>query len=96
MKEISWLQINGDERMPQRSDSFLGLNPTDREKIILDNNMCPFCLWKLADQECYGKYNIKKPTCRRAEFRKKCVRSLHDLMGEGADFSEHDRVQGRQ
>jgi hypothetical protein len=41
-------------------DTVLRLSPGNREKIILDNKMCPFCLRHEADQEYYSKNTYKK------------------------------------
>jgi hypothetical protein len=38
-------------QLSQKCATFQNLSPKEREKIILDNNMCPFCLGCGVDQE---------------------------------------------
>jgi hypothetical protein len=38
--------------LPQKCEMFQGLKPVDRERIIQECNMCPFCMRQEAGQEC--------------------------------------------
>jgi hypothetical protein len=54
-----------------RCSVFGDLVPEERERIIHDNNMYPFCLRQGADQDCFGRGTDRKPACPVPEWARK-------------------------
>jgi hypothetical protein len=66
-----------------RYTAFRNLTSEEREKINMDNNMCPLCLRHRADQESHGKDIEKKPMCHDSECKEQPTESPHDPMTRG-------------
>ncbi len=47
--------------------AFGDIDPDEREKIIEDKKMCPFCLLHSVEDVCYTKLTDTKPACLRPE-----------------------------
>jgi hypothetical protein len=54
--------------------------PEKRNKIIRDNNLCPFCLLHGADEICYSKIYGAKPAYQAPECKELHINWLHRIM----------------
>jgi hypothetical protein len=67
----------------QQCTAFRNLSPEEREKIMKDINMCPFCLQQEAAQEYHRRDTEMKPVCQKPEWGGKHTKLIHDLMIRG-------------
>jgi hypothetical protein len=60
--------------------SFGKLPAKEREKLIVDNNLCPFCLLHDKDKPCGAKQKPASVACSAAGCRGRHAQKLHDLL----------------
>jgi hypothetical protein len=56
--------------------------PEERNRIITDNNLCPFCLLHNADEICFSKAKHPKPICEEPGCKGQHIKWLHKILKE--------------
>jgi hypothetical protein len=62
----------------------------DREKLITDNRLCPFCLLHDKDKPCGAKQRSASVACTTSGCRGRHIQKLHDFLKDV--FQEENRV----
>jgi hypothetical protein len=62
----------------------------EREKLITDNRLCPFCLLHDKDKPCGAKLRPVSVTCAAASCKGRHIQKLHDFLKDV--FREENRV----
>ncbi len=70
--------------------AFGKLPAKDREKLITDNRLCPFCLLHDKDKPCGAKERTVSVACTAANCKGRHIQKLHDLLKDV--FREEKRV----
>ncbi len=68
--------------------------PEERDKIIADNKLCPFCLLHSSDEVCFSKTNRTKPVCAEPSFEGQHIKWLHEML-KGLPFLSKERKSAR-
>ncbi len=56
------------------------LAPEERDRIILDNKMCSFCLLHKEGNICYRRETDRKPACPELECSEGHLKCLHNVV----------------
>ncbi len=65
---------------PQKHEMFQVLFPREKEPVVKDSNMCPFCMRHIAGVGCYGKGTETKPACPIPECDGNDTKEFHEIM----------------
>jgi hypothetical protein len=67
---------------PWLCKAFRDKAPEERNKIITDNKLCPFCLLHNADEICFFKIIKSKPICKELGCKGQHINWLHKTLKE--------------
>jgi hypothetical protein len=54
--------------------------PEERDEVIIDNKLCPFCLLHSLDEVCFSKTNRTKPVCTEPGCEGQPIKWLHEML----------------
>ncbi len=75
---------------PWHCKVFGKIQAKEREKIIVDNQLCPFCLLHNKARPCGAKQRPVNPACHMPNCKGKHIRKLHELLKDV--FKEENQV----
>jgi hypothetical protein len=75
---------------PWHCKLFGRIQAKEREKIIEDNQLCPFCLLHDRARSCGAKERLANPACHIPGSKGKHIRKLHELLKDV--FKEENQV----
>ncbi len=75
---------------PWLCKAFGKLPAREREKLIVDNKLCPFCLLHDKDKPCGAKQRAESVACMTAGCKGRHTQKLHDFLKDV--FREEGRV----
>jgi hypothetical protein len=68
--------------LPWLCKAFGDKTPEERNRIIVDNKLCPFCLLHSSKEVCYSKTYKTKPVCAEPGCKEQHIKWLQEVLKE--------------